>query len=100
MVDNLITPTRSQFSWLDNINWGKIAKFAVEMWIFIHVVLITVIWYVGQRSEQGAYISTETYFFNEETWYPDNSELYLSHIQAAYGIDQYLRIRVNRRESK
>ena len=55
MKKKIITPS-SRLSWLNNINWGKLAKLSVGLWIIIQVVLIIVFWNVDQRSDQGLYL--------------------------------------------
>ena len=54
MEKKIIAPT-SHLKWLNRIDWGKLAKITVGLWILIQVVLIIVFWNVDQRSDQGLY---------------------------------------------
>ena len=68
--------------WLNRIDWGKLAKITVGLWILIQVVLIIVFWNVDQRSDQGAYLDMATDYFSRGAWYPDIKELYSRYIWA------------------
>ena len=80
----------SRLSWLNNINWGKLAKLSVGLWIIIQVVLIIVFWNVDQRSDQGAYLDMATDYFSRGSWYPDIKELYSTYIWAPGLINMFI----------
>ena len=89
MKKKIITPS-SRLSWLNNINWGKLAKLSVGLWIIIQVVLIIVFWNVDQRSDQGAYLDMANDYFSRGSWYPDIKELYSTYIWAPGLINMFI----------
>lgn len=80
----------SHHNWLDRIDWGKLAKITVGLWILIQVVLIIVFWNVDQRSDQGLYLDMANDYFSRGSWYPDIKELYSTYIWAPGLINMFI----------
>ena len=80
----------SNLKWLDRIEWGKLAKITVGLWILIQVVLIIVFWNVDQRSDQGLYLDMANDYFSRGSWYPDIKELYSTYIWAPGSINMFI----------
>ena len=89
MEKRKITPS-SHHNWFDRIDWGKLAKIIVGLWILIQVVLIIVFCNVDQRSDQGAYLDMANDYFSRGSWYPDIKELYSTYIWAPGLINMFI----------